>query len=91
MKNVYYASVYAKLPRKRKEQRFEVRLNGETPLEAREAIQGLIKMHNLKSPRAASFQLWSISESEYTDSNGQKQTLVMRSVFPSGSSIAINL
>ena len=81
----------AKAPRKRKMQRFEVRLMGETPLEAKQALNNLIKNHKLRDVQGAKMQLWGISEIEFIDHDGSVQTLVMRNVCASGSAIAIDL
>lgn len=88
---IYYASVIAKLPRKRKEDRFEIRMEGETPLEAKEKLLRLIADNKLRGARAASFSGWQCSESEFIDSSGVTQTMVMRSIFPNGAALAIDL
>lgn len=92
MSNPYwYASMIGKLPRKRKEQRFEVRVESGDAFTAKEALIKLIKEHDIKGARAASVQLWHGHEIEFTDTNGQKQVMVMRNIFPSGSAIAFDL
>ena len=91
MKTIYYASVHGKLPRKRKVKRFEVRMEGNTPIEAIEKLKALVKELKLREVQAASFQAWECSESEFVDADGNKQTMVFRNIFPSGSAIAIPL
>lgn len=90
-KNAFYASVIAKLPRKQKEQRFEVQVDDGSPIAAREALLVLIKEHNLRGPRCAQIQIWGVSEFEFVDSNGVTQTMVSRNIFSSGSAIAVDL
>ena len=90
-KIIYYASLSAKAPRARKFTRFEMRMDGDTPLEAIQKLRRLIEVEKLREPRNASFAGWNCSESEFIDSNGVKQTLVMRSIFPSGAAMAIDL
>lgn len=91
MPRAYYVQFFGKLPRKRKEQRFEIRLIGESPLAARELIVAYCKQHGIKQPRAACLNQWEVSESSYKDANGNAQVLVMRSMFPCGASIAVPL
>lgn len=87
----YYASVLGKLPRKRKEQRFEVQLMGDTQIEAKAELSKLITTNQLRDVRCAVIQLWEVSETDFVDVNGIKQTIVFRNIFPSGSAIAIDL
>lgn len=89
--NKFYVSVTAKLPRKHKAQRFEKQLSGESQTEAVEKAKELIKELDLRKVSHVNMQLWNVSESDFVDTNGEKQTLVMRSIFPSGSAIAIDL
>lgn len=93
-KPFYYASVIAKLPRKRKEERFEVRLDASSngsPMEAAKALKELIATHGLRGARCAQVQLWHGSETEFVDASGQTQVMVFRNIFPSGSAIAVDL
>lgn len=87
---IYYASVIAKLPRKRKEQRFEVRCDG-TPIDAVAKLRELIKTQGLRDVRAAQVQLWHGHETDFVDSNGLNQTMVFRNIFPSGSAVALEI
>jgi hypothetical protein len=91
MKTIYYASIKGKLPRKRKVDRFEVKMEGETPIEAIEKLKALIKEQGIREAHGASFQAWNCSESEFIDADGNKQTMIFRSVFPIGASIAISI
>lgn len=89
--NKFYVAVTAKLPRKHKPQRFEKQLEGESQLEAIEKAKELIKTLDLRKVSHVNMQLWNVSESDFVDSNGEKQTLVMRAILPSGAPIAIDL
>ncbi len=88
-KTVYYASLVGKLPRKRKEQRFETTMLGDTPIEAITKLNELIKAHNIKNPRNMQFQAYEVSETSFIDSQGNAQVVVFRSMFPCGSAIAV--
>lgn len=89
IKVVYYASLFGKLPRKRKEQRFETAMLGDTPLEAITKLNELIKAHNIKTPRNRQFQAYQVSETDWIDSQGKAQVIVLRSLFPAGNAIAV--
>lgn len=91
MKTIYYAVVYGKLPRKKKEDRFEVRMEGETPFEAINKLKELIVTHKIRNPHGAYFQGWNCRESNFTDDKGIIQTMVFRDIFPCGSRIAVDL
>lgn len=88
-KIVYYASLIGKLPRKRKEQRFEALMVGDAPLEAITKLNELIKAHNIKNPRNMQFQAYEVSETSFIDSQGKTQVIMFRSIFPCGSAISI--
>jgi len=91
-KQIYYASILGTLPRKRKEQRFEIMVeSGHCSIAATEALIKLIAMHNIKNVRGAQVQLWHGSETDFVDSTGEKQTIVMRNLFPSGSAVGLQL
>lgn len=90
-KNIYYASITGKLPRKRKVEKFEVRLEGDTIEEATSKLKELIVTHSIRNPEKAGMNVWNCSETEFVDSNGVTQTLVMRSIFPCGTFRAIDL
>jgi hypothetical protein len=89
--NTYYVSLTAKLPRKRTEQRFEARMTGSDHIEAKRLATDLITTHKLREVRGVAMQLWNISELPFVDSDGVNQVIVMRSIFPSGSAIAVQL
>jgi len=89
--NKFYVTVTAKLPRKHKAQTFETQLQGDTQTEAVEKARELIKTLDLRKVSHVNMQLWNVSESDFVDSNGEKQVLVTRNIYPSGSAIAIDL
>lgn len=88
--NAYYVRVTGFLPRKRKPSTLEARMSGPDLEEAKRLAQELVANHRLRNPKA-SYNCWGIQESDFTDSNGQKQTLVMRNIFPNGNSVEVVL
>lgn len=86
----YYVRVNGFLPRKRKPSTLEARMSGPDIEEAKRLAKELVAKHKLRNPMA-SYNCWGISESDFTDSNGQKQTLVMRNIFPNGNSVEVTL
>jgi hypothetical protein len=86
----YYLQVYGKRPRKRKHDRFEVRLDAPDMDKAKDEVKRVVETHKLREVKA-SYAPWGVSESKFTDSNGVEQTLVMRNIFPSGNSIEVIL
>lgn len=81
-----------KLPRKRKIERFEVNMQDDgSPYSAIKALQKLVKEHKIRDAHGACIQLWHGHETEFTDSNGQKQVMVFRNLFPSGAAIALDI
>ena len=87
----YYVIITGKLPRKRKIQRFETRVESMNLLDARLAAINLIEKHKIKVTGNAYVQPWNISETNFMDHNGKEQTIVMRAIFPSGPGQEINL
>jgi len=87
----YYVQIIGKLPRKRKAQRFETRVESMDLMQAKIAALDLIGKYKIKGVEKAHIAPWSISENDFVDSNGQKQTMVMRSIFPCGESMAVEL
>lgn len=88
--NAYYVRVTGFLPRKRKPSTLEARMSGPDIEEAKRLANDLVAEHKLRNPNA-SYNCWGISETDFTDSNGQKQTLVMRNIFPYGNSVEVPL
>lgn len=86
----YYVRVSGCLPRKRKPTTLEARMSGPDLEEAKRLAKELVAKHKLRNP-AASYNCWDIEESDFTDSQGQKQTLVMRAIFPRGNSVEVAL
>ena len=79
-KTVFYIVVTGIAPRKRKAQRFEERQENEFPIAQ---AHNLAARLNLRHASAYAIP-YNVTESEFTDSHGEKQTMVMRSIFPVG-------
>ena len=62
-----------------------------SPYNAIQALQKLVKEHKIRDVQNAIVQLWHGHETEFTDSNGQKQVMVFRNLFPSGAAIALDI
>lgn len=82
-RNVYYASVIAKEPRKRKERRFEIKMEGSSHLEAVEKLNNMISRFKLRDVRGATMQAWNVDDSS--------PEITFRALFPSGAAMAVEL
>lgn len=88
-KVIWYLAIRAKAPRKRSWDRFEFRLENGDQAIALDLAHSKIKELRLREIRGASIAPYKCSESDFTDSNGQKQTMVMRSIFPCAEGIQL--
>jgi hypothetical protein len=88
-KLAHYLSFYAIAPRKRKQQRFEFRLETGTSMEAMQVLKSKTLELRLRNVSMPSFAPYSISEMTFTDHNGEQQAIVSRSIIPCGAMVKL--